>query len=336
MQRCPSCCQLNDDLDDHCIYCGEELYIEINNKTTSKKMDHLYADSIAKELVDSNTVFEDDIDEITRELLGEEEEKEKNPFLDNEILFEQEKREEDTELLKIEAELKKKIRRNKRLETNMGLLIRNIEAILDDINGPLVILGEISTNDKLENKSVELSAISYDANKNPLTKMDTMINVDHGNFKSFNISLDLDIEKTEIIILLPEMIQYDNENFTETTQNNEEEEEEYDYYTNENQIFIEQLRDIERKIGLDLTNTSILIKSDNSLEIVGEIKIKNPDKYSSINIAATCYDEENHILAAESKTINTKLFLGFDTLKIKVNHVDVKKIQRIKLYPTFQ
>ena len=335
MQRCPSCGQVNDDLDDHCIYCGEELYIELNNKATGKKMDHLYADSIAKELIDSNTVFEDDIDEITRELLGEKEKKEKNPFLDDEMLFEEEKREDNTELFKIETELKKKIRRNKKLETNMGLLIRNIEAILDDINGPLLIFGEISTNDKLENKSVELSAISYDANKKPLTKMDTMINVDHGNFKSFNISLNLDIKKTEIIILLPEMIQYDDEEFTETTENSDDEDE-YEYYVNENQIFIEQLRDIERKIGLELTNTSVLIKSDNSLEIVGEIKIKNPDKYNSIKIAATCYDEENHILATESKTINTKLFLGFDTLKIKVSNVEVKKIQRIKLYPTFQ
>ena len=34
----------------------------------------------------------------------------------------------------------------------MGLIIRNIDAILDDYDGPLIILGEITTNDKLDNK----------------------------------------------------------------------------------------------------------------------------------------------------------------------------------------
>ena len=45
------------------------MYIQIDHQT-EYKMDDLYAKSIARELIDDNTnIFEDDIDEITRELL---------------------------------------------------------------------------------------------------------------------------------------------------------------------------------------------------------------------------------------------------------------------------
>ena len=101
-------------------------------------------------------------------------------------------------------------------------------------------------------------------------------------------------------------------------------------------IYIEQREDIEHRIGMKITNTSVLVRPDNLIEIVGEIYIKNPDKYDLINIVATCYDHENNILATESKQINTKLYLGFDTLSLKLDYVDVDNIERILLYPTLQ
>lgn len=368
MQQCFNCGQLNDDSEEYCIYCGESLYVQVNqNSTSNKRMDHLYADSIAQELIDSNTDFEDDFDDIKRELLGQTPNQEISIEEDEDFIFPIEQEEEveenvkDEELIKIEEEIKKKIRRNKKLEMSMGLVIRNIEVILDDINGPLEIMGEITTNDKLDNKSVQLSAISYDINKHPLDKMKTIISVDHGNFESFSISINIDFQKTAIVILLPEMIQYDSEEDNieiiqeenvETREEYEEEPEEpvqepeeYEYpeylketrnTTKENSIFIEQMRDIEHKIGLSISNTSILIKNDESIEIVGEIRISNPDQYSRINIVATCYDNNNNIIGTNSKQINTKLFLGFDTLSIKLNEINVNNIQRVLLYPTFQ
>lgn len=364
MLQCFHCGQYNDDSEEYCVYCGELLYVQVNqNSTSNKRIDHLYADSIARELIDSKSDFEDDFDDIKRELLGETQEREINIEEDEDFIFPIEQEEEsvkDEELIKIEEEIKKKIRRNKKLEMSMGLVIRNIEVILDDINGPLEILGEITTNDKLDNKTVQLSAISYDINKHPLDKMNTIISVDHGNFESFSISINIDFKKTAIVILLPEMIQYDSEeDNTETTQDKnvkitEEYEEEleeskqqkeYEYpdylkqttkTPKENSIFIEQMRDIEHKIGLTISNTSILIKNEESLEIVGEIRISNPEQYNKINIVATCYDNNNNIIGTNSKQINTKLFLGFDTLSIKLNEINVNDIQRVLLYPTFQ
>lgn len=343
MQRCSNCGELNDDSYDYCAYCGEIMYIQVDNNSTNNdiKMDHLYADSLAREIIDSNTnnLFDDDIDEITRELLGEK--NEKPTFLDDEELYvntnDEENNERDEELIQLETQIKGKLRRNKKLEADMGLILRNIDVILDDFNGPLEIMGEITTNDKLDNKSVQLSAISYDENKAQLTKNETIINVDHGNFNTFDISLNIDVTKTAIIIILPEMIQYD-------TQDKEEPKddiiitnyEKYETSHEANNIFIEQLQDIERKIGMTITNTSVLVKSDFDIEIVGEIRIKNPDKYHNIKIAATCYDQLNHIIGTANTLINTKLFLGFDTLSLKISNIEVSNIQRIKLYPTLQ
>lgn len=341
MQRCSNCGELNDDSYDYCAYCGEVMYIQVENNTTTNnvKMDHLYADSLARELIDTNTdnMFEDDMEDITRELLGETKDN-TQVFLDDEEFLidpDEEINSKDEELIQLENELKAKIRRNKKLESDMGLILRNIDVILDDFNGPLEIMGEITTNDKLDNKSVQLSAISYDVNKNQLTKNETVINVDHGNFTSFDISLNIDIAKTAIIIILPEMIHYDN---------NEKKEEDilitnyekYDVSHEANNIFIEQLTDIEHKIGMTISNTAVLLKSDYDIEVVGEIRIKNPDKYHNIKIAATCYDELNHIIGTATTQINTKLFLGFDTLSLKISNIDVNSIQRIKIYPTLQ
>lgn len=338
MQRCSNCGEYNDDSEDYCIYCGEIMYIQVENNSTSNdiKMDHLYADSLARELIDTNTnLFEDDMDEITREILGQ---KESTPvFLDDEIFLDNpEEENRDDELIELEKQLIRKLRRNKKLEAGMGLLIRNIEVILDDFNGPLEIIGEITTNDKLDNKSVQLSAISFDENQHQLTKNESIINVDHGNFKNFEITLNIDIDKTQLIILLPEMIQYDEEDNREIIEDIPEDDEKYVINDEVNNIFIEQLTDIERKIGMTISNTAVLIKSEHNIEVVGEIHIKNPDKYRNIKIAATCYDANNRIIGTSNTQINTKLFLGFDTLSLKIDNINVAQIQRIKLYPTLQ
>ncbi|RAP53537.1 MAG: hypothetical protein BZ138_00495 [Methanosphaera sp. rholeuAM270] len=341
MQRCSNCGEYNDEADDYCAYCGEIMFIQVDNNTTRTdvKMDHLYADSIAKELIDSNTneLLTDDMEEITRELLSDN--SKDNILLDDpEYYFDTDEEEDkNKKLIQIEDELKQKIRRNKKLEANMGLLLRNIDVILDDFNGPLEIMGEITTNDKLDNKSVQLSAISYDENKHQLTKNENIINVDHGNFTSFDISLEIDVTKTAIIIIVPEMIQYDNtETIPTEKQESRPQEEKYEMSIEANNIFIEQLTEIERKIGLNVTNTSVIIKSDNEIEVVGEIGIRNPENARNIKIVATCYDEENHIIGTQKTQINTKLFLGFDTLSLKIGNIDIKRIQRIRLYPTLQ
>lgn len=339
MQQCLHCGQYNEDYEDYCAYCGEELYIEIDHDDSrNPKMDHLYADSIAREIIDSNTnVFDNEINEVTKELLGENEENTKNFLMDlDDFNFDSEDEEfsmNDEQLIQLEQQLKNKLRRNKKLEAGMGLLIRNIDVILDDYTGPLLILGEITTNDKLDNKKVQLSAVSYDINKKQLSKNSTIVKVDHGNFEKFSISLELDMTETAIIIILPERIRYDNDDLNQKDQFKEEK---ISIPEEGNHIFIEQLVDIERKIGMTLTNTSVLIKSEKSIEIVGEIKIENPDKYHNIKIAATCYDKNNKIIGTESTKINTKLFLGFDTLSLNIENINVNNIQRIRLYPTLQ
>lgn len=337
MQQCLHCGQYNEDYEDYCAYCGEELYIEIDHDDSrNPKMDHLYADSIAREIIDSNTnVFDNELNEVTKELLGEKEEDNKTFLMeldDYNFDTEEDISINDAQLIHLEQQLKNKLRRNKKLEAGMGLLIRNIDVILDDYTGPLIILGEITTNDKLDNKKVQLSAVSYDINKKQLSKNSTIVKVDHGNFEKFTITLDLEITETAIIIILPEMIRYDNDELNKQAVK----EEKIVFPEEGNNIFIEQLVDIERKIGMTITNTSVLIKSENSIEVVGEITIENPDKYHNIKIAATCYDKNNKIIGTESTKINTKLFLGFDTLSLNIENINVENIQRIRLYPTLQ
>lgn len=337
MQQCLHCGQYNDDSEDYCAYCGEALYIQINHDDSrNAKMDHLYADSIAQEIIDSNTnIFDDELDEVTKELLGENNDNDDNSFIMDidEYDFDTDNNlsEEDEKLIQIEQGLRNKLRRNKKLESGMGLFLRNIDIILDDYDGPLIVMGEITTNDKLDNKKVQLSVISYDINQRQISKNSTIVKVDHGNFSKFSITLDLDIKETAIIIILPEMIRYDNDDIDEKVTK-----EKIEIPEDGNQIFIEQLIDIERKIGLTLKNTSVIIKSGQSIEIVGEITIENPDKYHNIKIAATCYDKNNKIIGTQSTKINTKLFLGFDTLSLDIEDINVNNIQRIRLYPTLQ
>ena len=341
MERCSQCGQLNEDYEDYCIYCGEAMFIQVDheNTTNNVRIDHLYADSIARELIDENTtVFDDDDDlsDVTKELLSEDEDDDTFIMDTDEFFFdeyEDEKNEiKDEKLIQLENQIKTKIRRNKKLESGMGLVLRNIDIILDDFNGPLEIMGEITTNDKLDNKSVQLSAISYNIDKKMLNKAETIIKVDHGNYKNFSLSLNLNIKETAIIIIVPEMIRYDN---TDEPQEEVSVEKQEIPNTGSN-IFIEQLHDIERKISMEISNTAVLVKNDSSIEIVGEIRIENPDKYHNIKIAATCYDNNNKIIGTESTQINTRLFLGFDTLSLKIDNINVDSIQRIRLYPTLQ
>lgn len=113
MLQCFHCGQYNDDSEEYCVYCGELLYVQVNqNSTSNKRIDHLYADSIARELIDSKSDFEDDFDDIKRELLGETQEREINIEEDEDFIFPIEQEEEsvkDEELIKIEEEIKKKL-----------------------------------------------------------------------------------------------------------------------------------------------------------------------------------------------------------------------------------
>ena len=179
---------------------------------------------------------------------------------------------------------------------------------------------------------VKLSVICLDVLQKRLDRQEVILeNVDNREHVNFSVTIHPNIHKTARIILLPETV---NPQIPV-----EEEDDIPDVELNPhitNQIFIEQMHDIERKIGMRITNTSILLKSDRKIEVVGEIHLKNPDKYSNILITGTCYDKNNQIIATESTKINTRLFLGFDTLRLIVNDVDVRKIQRVRIYPTLQ
>ena len=184
-------------------------------------------------------------------------------------------------------------------------------------------------------------------------------------YYDFNLILKPDISKTSILILLPEIVdklpdainEVDKKNAQNISKNNNisrnlqkpknkqvkknTQAKKIDSRKSvavetSNSIFIEQMKNIEHRIGMNITNTSVLIKSNSYLEVVGEIYIKSPDKYNDIKIAATCYDKNNKIIATESTHINTKLYLGFDTLCLKLKDVDVCRVERIRLYPTFQ
>ena len=240
-------------------------------------------------------------------------------------------------LIDLQEDLKRKIKRNKKLENSIGIRFSDIDVDVTSIKNPIEISGKAHFNQNDTTEDYKLSVICYDLLKNKLDRQEVILenheNVEHVDF---NVSIHPNIHKTAMIILLPEVIKTVNED--------EFEDFDFEEDTNEitipqhivNQIYIEQMHDIERKIGMKIDNTSILLKSDRKIEIVGEIYIKSPDKYSTIMITATCYDENNHIIATESTRINTRLFLGFDTLRLIVNDVDVKRIQRVKIYPTLQ
>lgn len=245
------------------------------------------------------------------------------------------------DLISVESSLKRKLKRNKKLETRIGLSFKNIALVLNDINGPVEVLGNVSTNTLFENHCLQLSIICYDNNHNEIDRNSTILIMNSlKTYYDFSIKVNPNIRNTAILILMPEIL--DNIP-TNASANNESKPMRPSKNKNRKQkrssgdsIFIEHMRDIEHRIGMNIDNTSVLIKSEKSLEIVGEISIKHPDKYDNIKIVATCYDSNNKIIATENTHINTKVFLGFDTLSIKFNNVVIKDIERIRLYPTLQ
>lgn len=251
----------------------------------------------------------------------------------------------DEDLGNIEDNLKKKIRRNKKLENKLGLTFHDIDLSVFDINDSVLITGKVSINKNLGDKSLQLSVVCFDNDNKEINRSNTIISVDKlFTYVDFKISLKIDINRTNILIMLPEIVDKKPQKVTkqpEKINKNSKKIKKSNPTINkevhpENSIFIEQMRDIEHKIGIKIDNTSILIKSPNTLDIVGEIYIKDPDKYDKLKIAATCYDENNKIIATNAEYINTKLYLGFDTLNVKISDVDVKKVIRVRLYPTFQ
>lgn len=239
-------------------------------------------------------------------------------------------------LIDLQDDLKRKIKRNKTLENSIGIRFSDIDVNVTSIKNPIEITGRAHFNQNDIHEDYKLSVICYDVLQNKLDRKEIMLeNDNHDEHVDFTISITPNIHKTAMIILLPEIIEEDQEDTTEFS---------YDYKKAShdvspsitNQIFIENMTDIERKIGIKIDNTSILFKSDRKIEVVGEIYIKHPDKYTTIMITATCYDKNNHIIATEATKINTRVYLGFDTLRLIINDVDVKKIQRIKIYPTLQ
>lgn len=280
------------------------------------------------------------------------------------------------ELNLLKDEFRGKIKRNKKLENSLGLRFNNIELDIDDdkivtISGKVSINKKLDNG-----KVLQISVICFNKEGNKTEKENTIVEINKlYDLSPFDIEFKPDFFDTSIIIILPEIVdkQFDikpkqkiatnkpkqktvsnkpKEKINETVKNkqthkkhssnkqklinNKPKRRQNNVYSTVNSIFIEQMHDIEHKIGMNITNTSIISNSPDKLSIVGEIYIKNPDKYEKIKIAATCYDKNSKIIGTESTFINTKLYLGFDTLNIEIQNIPVEQIERIRLYPTFQ
>lgn len=369
LQRCDKCGQLNDNYEERCIYCGEYLYISVDQDDNHYKVQDDFTNEIIEELTNNNNeamefldindnpftksieenLFDEEDDEYTEEIdfINDSD----NDFHDLEITrdtyiedqsydnFKEDEKIEDKprkkkHLIELEEDLKRKIKRNKKLENSIGITFRDIEVCISSLTNPIEISGKAFINPNNSHDEYKLSIICYDVLKNKLERKEVLLNnKSSDNYVDFNVLINPNIHKTAMIILLPEII--------ESTVILEELEEDSSSQQNNRvfsvkDIFIEQMTEIERKIGMKISNTSIILKNNKKIEIVGEIYIENPDKYNTIKITATCYDKNNNIIATESTKINTKLYLGFDTLKLVINNVNISKIQRIKLYPTLQ
>ena len=295
-------------------------------------------DTITNESFNDTNMFEETLADITTDFTEDNE----DTYFEYETEDVPEVHEKTREkLIEIESKLKKKIKRNKKLETRLGLSFKNIALVINNINGPIEVLGSVSTNTVYNNHCLKLSVICYDNDFKEIERNSTLIIMNSlKRYYDFNLILKPDISKTSILILLPEIVDKlpdaINEVDKKNTQAKKIDSRKSVAVETSNSIFIEQMKNIEHRIGMNITNTSVLIKSNSYLEVVGEIYIKSPDKYNDIKIAATCYDKNNKIIATESTHINTKLYLGFDTLCLKLKDVDVCRVERIRLYPTFQ
>ena len=352
MQRCEQCGQINKNYEERCVYCGSYLSISVDHEDESfnhynNSMD--LTDEILNELTQNNSEPLDHNDETSslfdevveknlyheeeEEFIYPEEEDEEDRYLFDEKIQAKENVTKKRHIIELEYELKKKIKRNKKLEQSFGIELKDIDIDITSITQPIDILGSYRLSPNRGFRQISLSVICYDLLKNKIARNNIILRASAtGQFRNFKITINPNIHKTAMIILLPEEIieTEDNEEITvDKTPSNTGN-------LPKNNIFIEQMRDIERKIGMKISNTAIIIKARDRFEIVGEIYLKSPDKYETIKITATCYDKNNNILATESTRLNTKLFLGFDTLKLKVDEVDVSKVEHVKLYPTLQ
>lgn len=347
MQRCEKCGQVNYNYEDQCAYCGADLYISVDENDDYSSSDNDLTNDIINELSQSESEPIDINDNPFNRVIEE------NQFIEKEDIFgleeeinideisdvplkaniEDEQTNKKPHILELQDDLKKKIKRNKKLEKSLGLFFKEISVDMENLTSPINIRGYYFLNPNKHIDEIKLSAICYDVLKNKIERNHIILKKSISKeFQEFTISINPNIHKTAMIILLPEEIEevvLDDFN-TSITENEEV------HHQESNNIFIEQIKEIERKIGMTISNTSIIIKSNSRLEIVGEIYIKNPDKYKTIKIVATCYDSNNHILASQSTNLNPQLYLGFDTLKLVVDDVNVKHIERIKLYPTLQ
>jgi hypothetical protein len=351
MQRCEQCGQINKNYEERCVYCGSYLSISVDHE--DEQFNHYddsrnLTDEILNELTQNNTEpldYNDEtsslFDQVVEDNLYHEEEdefiypeeEEDDEYLLDERIPQKEKTTKKRHIIELEYELKKKIKRNKKLEQSFGIELKDIDIDMTSITQPIDILGSYRLSPNRGFRQVSLSVICYDILKNKIARNNIILHASAtGQFRNFKITINPNIHKTAMIILLPEEI-------IETDDNEEiiPDKKQSDNGTlPKNNIFIEQMRDIERKIGMKISNTAVIIKARDRFEIVGEIYLKSPDKYETIKITATCYDKDNNILATESTRLNTKLFLGFDTLRLKVDEVDVSKVEHVKLYPTLQ
>ncbi|MDO5825312.1 MAG: hypothetical protein BZ137_02565 [Methanosphaera sp. rholeuAM130] len=370
MQKCEKCGQYNYNYEERCVYCGEFFYIAVNHDDgyTHTPKHHDFTDDIIDELSNSNNEATEymDIDDnpftktIEKNSYHEDARYINDDYIDgsfinegdgnfhdlevneaklpDEAIFEEERNvnpPKKQHIIDLQNDLKRKIKRNKKLENSIGIMFSDIDVDITSIKNPIEISGRAHFNQNEMHEEYKLSIICYDVLQNKLDRREVILeNNDNTEHVDFSVSIHPNIHKTAMIILLPEIIQKDT--FDDISGQSD------DFMDVEiprnlsNQIFIENMTDIERKIGMKIDNTSILLKSDRKIEVVGEIYIKDPDRYSTIMITGTCYDKNNHIIATESTRINTRLYLGFDTLRLIINDVDVNRIQRIKIYPTLQ
>ena len=164
-------------------------------------------------------------------------------------------------ILDLEDDLKRKIKRNKKLENSMGIMFSDIEVDVTSIKNPIEISGVAHFNQNMIRDDVKLSVICLDVLQKRLDRQEVILeNRDNREHVNFSVTIHPNIHKTARIILLPETV---------NPQTPVEEEDDIpDVELNPhitNQIFIEQMHDIERKIGMRITNTSILLKSDRKI-----------------------------------------------------------------------
>ena len=113
-------------------------------------------DTITNESFNDTNMFEETLADITTDFTEDNE----DTYFEYETEDVPEVHEKTREkLIEIESKLKKKIKRNKKLETRLGLSFKNIALVINNINGPIEVLGSVSTNTVYNNHCLKLSVI---------------------------------------------------------------------------------------------------------------------------------------------------------------------------------